>query len=50
MTASVAFDGLAIAGTIEACAYLVDRRNEKSATERKSAFAYVQDAREEGIL
>jgi hypothetical protein len=48
--ASVAFAGLAAAGTVEASAYLVDRRNEKRANDRKFAFAYVQHAKQENIL
>ena len=48
--ASVAFAGMAAAGTVEASAYLVDRRNEKRANDRTLAFAYVQHAKEERIL
>jgi hypothetical protein len=48
--ASVAFAGLAVAGVVESGAYFVDRRNEKRANERKSAFAYLQHAKEEHII
>jgi hypothetical protein len=41
---------MAAAGTVEASAYLVDRRNEKRANDRTFAFAYVQHAKEERIL
>jgi hypothetical protein len=50
VAASIALTGVTIAAMIEVRAYLVDRRNEKRATERKSGFAYVQHAQEEGIL
>lgn len=48
--ALVAFGGLAAGGAVEASAYLVDRRNEKRANERKFAFAYVHQAKGEHIL
>jgi uncharacterized protein DUF6236 len=48
--ASVAFAGMAATATVEASAYLMDRRNEKRANDRTFAFAYVQHAKEERIL
>ncbi len=50
LEASVALGGVAFAGTVEACTYFVDRRNEKRANARTFPFSYVQLAQEERIL
>jgi hypothetical protein len=47
---SLAIAGAAVSGTVEVGSYLVDQRNKRRATERKSSFAYLYHAKEEGIF
>lgn len=44
------FPGLALLGSIEVGYYLIDKRNKRRATLRKSPFAYLYHAQAEGLL